>query len=330
MLVGRITKRKSKTPKQIVNSVSSAGDWVVTPDNNRLTVDGTKGKKRVLVVESNSEFSPSVNMDESENVELRTPENDDFEAHEDSQVVTLTLEVKEMERKLAAKKLVALQKRKDELQRQLDESDHDHDDMHVVQEAKRKSKTQGIKDKNNEWEGLLNDSVSSLDQVSKSAMRKSGMPPFEVVASMFSDNNSGGKRRKSAHKVEVKESSESDEDDSDMDSGEEDSSQGDSDKGKNKGSVKSGIFAKASETKIVKSVLHAQAMLDQDETLKKVDFNFHELPFALLVAGEMEIVLSNISPEEKWTRLNLLKKLAYNAQFLEHSGVVGYIFLIFK
>ena len=31
----------------------------------------------------------------------------------------------------------------------------------------------------------------------------------------------------------------------------------------------------------------------------------------MLVAGELEIILSEISPEEKWSRLMLLKKLAY-------------------
>ena len=41
-------------------------------------------------------------------------------------------------------------------------------------------------------------------------------------------------------------------------------------------------------------------MLDIDETNGQ-DMSLNELPFHLLVAGEMEIVLGNCSAEEKWT-----------------------------
>ena len=36
----------------------------------------------------------------------------------------------------------------------------------------------------------------------------------------------------------------------------------------------------------------------------------------------MEIILSKVSPEEKWSRLNMLKKLAYKAQFLDRSALI--------
>ena len=146
------------------------------------------------------------------------------------------------------------------------------------------------------------------------------MPPFEVVASMFADNSS--KRKKGLHKVELKESSESEQgSDSQSSSDDEETESTEDEKGRKP--LKSGIFVKASSTKIVKSVLHAQAMVDEEETFKGTDFNFHELPFALWVAGEMEIILSKASPQEKWTRLNLMKHLAYKSIFLENKCILS-------
>ena len=51
-------------------------------------------------------------------------------------------------------------------------------------------------------------------------------------------------------------------------------------------SLKSGIFAKASDIRIVKQVLHANAMMDAKET-DGHDLTLAELPFHLLVAGEI-------------------------------------------
>ena len=51
-----------------------------------------------------------------------------------------------------------------------------------------------------------------------------------------------------------------------------------------KSDKKSGMYVKASDTKIVKQVLHAHVMLDGEETDGK-DVSFHDLPFNLLVAG---------------------------------------------
>ena len=92
-------------------------------------------------------------------------------------------------------------------------------------------------------------------------------------------------------------------------------------KKKRKGKLLSGIFAKASSTKIVRSVLHAHAMLDTDE-VPSGDVSLAQLPFHLLVAGELEIILSNISADEKWSRLQMLKKLAYKLQILKVDMII--------
>ena len=46
------------------------------------------------------------------------------------------------------------------------------------------------------------------------------------------------------------------------------------------------------------------------------------LPFNLLVAGELEIITSDISKAECETRLEVLKKLAYKAEHLSHNEVL--------
>ena len=49
-----------------------------------------------------------------------------------------------------------------------------------------------------------------------------------------------------------------------------------------------------------------------------------ELPFHLLVAGELEIITSrHISHKEKQTRLEVLKKLAYKSEFLNLQDVIA-------
>ena len=239
----------------------------------------------------------------------------------------LELEVKQMEKLVMEKKLAALRKRKEMLKKQIEEVELlEKDATPEVLSRKRPGKSTGTFQKvgsNSGWEGLIDDTGVSDDDCDRG--KKSKLPPFEVIASMFTDASSG-KKRKSMNKVEVddKDSSESEDDDagSQEGSGAEDSEVvSEDDKGK-KTPLKSGIFASATSTKIVKSILHAQAMVDEDETLKNAGFKFHELPFALLVAGEMEIILSKASPEEKWTRLNLMKKLAYKAVFLDNKSIL--------
>ena len=83
----------------------------------------------------------------------------------------------------------------------------------------------------------------------------------------------------------------------------------------------SGYYAKSSNTHIVRQVLHAHAMIDPEE-VDGDDRSLTDLSFNLLVAGELEIILSKVSPEEKWSRLNMLKKLAYKAQFLDRSALI--------
>ena len=89
--------------------------------------------------------------------------------------------------------------------------------------------------------------------------------------------------------VEVEENSEDSEGCSDEDDEVDDSDNELNVKRRKKGKlVKSGIFAKASSTRIVKPVLHAHSMIDLEETLEGKDLNFHELPFHMLVAGKLE------------------------------------------
>ena len=86
---------------------------------------------------------------------------------------------------------------------------------------------------------------------------------------------------------------------------------------------KSGIFDKASSTKLIRRVLHAHAMIDEDETIGGRDYSFHEFSFNMLVAGELEIILcDSVSANEKWSRLQLLKRLAYKVQFLDNSVIL--------
>ena len=88
--------------------------------------------------------------------------------------------------------------------------------------------------------------------------------------------------------------------------------------------IKSGIFAKASSTKLIEEVLHAHAALDEDETVKGGDYNVHKLPFHLLVAGKMEIILSeSTSAGEKWSRGMALRALAYNKEFLSNEIILA-------
>ena len=72
-------------------------------------------------------------------------------------------------------------------------------------------------------------------------------------------------------------------------------------------------------------VLHAHALIDEDEMVDGRDFSFHELTFNMLVDGELEIILNDsVSANEKWSRLQLLKRLANKAQFLDNTVILEY------
>ena len=169
-----------------------------------------------------------------------------------------------------------------------------------------------------EWEGLIPNEntldIGSSDKVSDE------LPPFSAVQAIFADTQHKKTVKKSKKQVEVAREKDSDEEGTDEEESEEEEREEEEEglkKRKGKRLVKSGIFAKASNTKLTKSMLHAHAMLDVDQIKEGRDVSFHELTFNLLVAGEIEIILSKISPAEKWTRLNLIKKLAYKSQFLD-------------
>ena len=85
--------------------------------------------------------------------------------------------------------------------------------------------------------------------------------------------------------------------------------------------LKSGIFAKSSNTRIISHELFAHATLDDevggDRDLKSLSFN-------LFMAGELEIITSeDISKHECNTRLEVLKKLAYKHEFLSKDEVIN-------
>ena len=44
-------------------------------------------------------------------------------------------------------------------------------------------------------------------------------------------------------------------------------------------------------------------------------------PSICWLQGELEIIISKVSSEEKWTHLTMLKKLAYKAQFLDQQSI---------
>ena len=88
-------------------------------------------------------------------------------------------------------------------------------------------------------------------------------------------------------------------------------------RGKNK---QSGLYAKAGNVQIVQGEVFTHAALDDE--LGERDINM--LPFNLLVAGELEIISDKkISKEERDTRLQVLKKLAYKAEHLPNDEILN-------
>ena len=84
---------------------------------------------------------------------------------------------------------------------------------------------------------------------------------------------------------------------------------------------KSGTTQKPTHVKLKSQELSAHAVLEDDD-LK--DFQLMDLPFNLLVAGEIEIILGyDVTYKEKFSRLEVLKSLAYNMEELRSQNAVA-------
>ena len=146
-----------------------------------------------------------------------------------------------------------------------------------------------------------------------------GMSPFDLVKSIFTDTPSA--KRQKHFKLKVRKESDSEADGSGDERMEEEDQDEEVSFKKSKGNrPQSSIHVKASDTKIINPEFYAHEMLDGDETDGR-DFTFNELPFNLLVAGELEVILGDVSAEEKWTHLSMLKRLAYRAQILDIQSI---------
>ena len=74
------------------------------------------------------------------------------------------------------------------------------------------------------------------------------------------------------------------------------------------------MFAHAGSSQIISGERNAHAALENEASSNK---ELHSLTFHLLVAGELEIISDeNISKKEQFTRIELLKKLAYMHEYL--------------
>ena len=90
---------------------------------------------------------------------------------------------------------------------------------------------------------------------------------------------------------------------------------------KRKGKLKSGLYAKSGDTKLVSSEWYAHSALDEAIVGEKEP---KELSFNLLVAGELEIITSNaVSSKEQFSRMQVLKKLAYKHEFLPLPDILS-------
>ena len=341
-------RRKASTPKKlskvkIIGEVTGAGDsaflkatngkWSVTPVTREKSNKREYTRKHVgqdVMHDSLDNLSAVVSEEgEVTDVEVHAADDNEFtEEVQNKEEVTLHAEIAEMRKRLENKKLKVLKRQKEKLRRalaeDLDESDREEvQRLEVVKSKKRKSNDKGNDkqdfDKNNEWECLISASKLSLERESRQgSINRGTMPSFDQIKAMFADEPTTKRKKTQLCEVRPQGSDEEEVEDS-----------GNEDRGHNsptstaRGKVNptSGFFAKASDTKIVKQVVHAHAMLDSEETNGQ-DLALNELPFHLLVSGEMEIVLGACTPEEKWTRLNLLRQLSYKAQYLSQSTVV--------
>ena len=217
----------------------------------------------------------TVAAEDGEIVEINAQETDEFKEVQSESTATLRLqqEVLELEKKVEERRLHTLNKRKEELLKMLDMEEEEDSEVVFNKKATRLSKKKSAtsmkgKRVSDEWEGLVNTS-GDLGEVERNM---GNLPSFDAIKSIFAEDEPPVKRKKGdSHQVHLKEDSDSGDEDSD---GVED--RGDEGEGRNKGkeSTKSGIFAKASSTKLVKQVLHVHAMTDEDETLDGRDFSF--------------------------------------------------------
>ena len=94
-------------------------------------------------------------------------------------------------------------------------------------------------------------------------------------------------------------------------------SEGDSPEAKSAKSLKSGKKTKPDESGIKKVVQFAHEKLDPVHISNRV---FLDLPFHLLVAGELELILQDhIKPVKRTARLHFLHMLCYHKQYLDIS-----------
>ena len=198
----------------------------------------------------------------------------------------------------------------------------------------RSSKNSKSKHKNK----VDNEDLPVHEQINIEELTKSKMPSVSDIQNLLhisekktktkSKCSGKNKRRKGGHK-KTQESSESSSDSetsvsSDSESSSSDSEEGDvrrkkrSKKGKK---LKSGLFERPANARIVSSEWYAHAALE-DEIGGSWDVK--DLSFNLLVAGELEIVLSGeISKSEINTRLEVLKSLAYKHEYLPRREIMS-------
>ena len=269
--------------------------------------------------------SNAVAMD-GESMTLQPEDNDEFGDTSQTKAARLELEIAQMEKQIQERKLRSLQRKKAFLQQQLEEDDEDDEVVLKIKDKKKgkRSHAQGksINHDNNlvdEWEGLM----SASKVLGEGDQEQTGqLPLFVMVKSIFIDEQEPEvKKKRTSVRVDAGQETGSEREGTEEDSeGEEEEEEGNS-RRRRTGKLKSGIFAKASQTKIVKQVLYPHAMLECEQVDNK-EIAFNDLTFPLLVAGELKVVLSKVSSQEKWTRLNLLKKLAYKSQYLDQKAVL--------
>lgn len=85
--------------------------------------------------------------------------------------------------------------------------------------------------------------------------------------------------------------------------------------------IKSGVRAKGHKIRLKTSELCAQAVLDEEHCPSSIPLE--ELTFAQLVAGELEIcTMKDVTKKERFSRLNILKLLAYFAAILPQNILI--------
>ena len=161
-------------------------------------------------------------------------------------------------------------------------------------------------------------------------LTKSNLPSLSEIQDALnitgrnSSKSKKSKRRKiqSKRKQETSSSSESSATESSGDKDDDQESEDEKSFKRKKGKkVKSGIFTKSANAQLVSNEVFAHAALDSEIGKDK---ELHELSFSLLVAGELEILSSrNINDKEFFSRLELLKMLAYKAEHMTLSETLN-------